>query len=243
MTGTTYLRYEILRSFRNRRFLYISLAFPIVLYLAITGANRHQTFDGVAYPLYFMTGMAALGTMSAVLSSAAVIAAERTAGWTRQMRITPLTTRIYFASKVACAYLRAVLSFAALCLAGSAFGVRLSVSEWLTVIGIFLVGLIPFAVLGILLGHLLKADSAALALGGIVTFFSLLGGAYAFLLAKSGPFFEIIKALPSYWLVQASKAARGGGGWPVEAWVVIAVWTAVLVPLTVFVYRRDTSRV
>jgi len=53
----------------------------------------------------------------------------------------------------------------------------------------------------------------------------------------------VIKALPSYWLVQAGKTALAGGGWPAEAWIVIAVWTAVLIPLAAFVYRRDTSRV
>jgi ABC-2 type transport system permease protein len=240
--NTTYLRYEVLRSFRNRRFLILSLAFPVVLYLTIAGANRHARFDGSAYPLYFMTGMAAVGTMSAVISSGAVIAAERTVGWTRHLRITPLSTRGYFGAKVICGYLRALLTIALLCLAGAAFGVRLSADEWLTVIGLLLVGLIPFAVLGIVLGHLLRADSVAIAVGGIVTMFSLLGGAYAFLLAKSGPFFQIMKALPSYWLVQAGKAAVGDGSWPAEGWIVIVAWSAALLPLAVLAYRRDTGR-
>jgi ABC-2 type transport system permease protein len=239
--AATYLRSEVLRSFRNRRFLILSLAFPIVLYLTITGPNRHETFDGTAFPLYFMTGMVALGTMSSVVSGGAVIAAERSVGWTRQMRITPLTTRSYFGAKVICGYLLAILTVALLCVAGTMFGVRLSGTEWLTVIGLVLVALIPFAVLGIVLGHLLSADSVAVAVGGIVTLFSLLGGAYAFLLATSGPLFQIMKALPSYWLVQAGKAARCGG-WPAEGWIVIAAWTAVLAPLAVLVYRRDTNR-
>jgi ABC-2 type transport system permease protein len=240
---TTYLRNEVLRSFRNRRFLIISWAFPVVLYLTITGPNRHHSFDGVAFALYFMMGMAALGTMSSVISSGAVIAADRSGGWTRQMRITPLTTRCYFGAKVVCGYLRAMLTIALLCLAGTAFGVRLSAVEWLTVLGLLLVGLIPFAVLGIVLGHLLAADSFAVAMGGIVTLFSLLGGVYAFQLATSGPLFQIMKALPSYWLVQAGKAAVGGGVWPAEGWIVIAAWTVVLTPLAVLVYRRDTNRV
>ncbi len=76
-----------------------------------------------------------------------------------------------------------------------------------------------------------------------MTLFSLLGGVYGFLIAKSGAVFQVIKGLPSYWLAQAGKAALGGGGWPAEAWIVIAVWTAVLAPIAVLVYRRDTSRV
>lgn len=243
MTGSTYIKYEILRSFRNRKYLVLTLAFPLVLYVAIAGGNKHATFDGIDFPLYFMTGMAALGTMAAVIGSGASIAADRGIGWTRQMRITPLTVPSYFSAKVICGYLRAGLTILVLCLCGTAFGVRLSAGEWFTVIGLMLVALIPFSILGIFLGHVLTADSLPPAIGGIVTLFSLLGGAYAFFLAKSGVLFDIMKALPSYWLVQAGKAAFGGGDWPLQGWIVIAAWTAVLAPIAVTAYRRDTRRV
>jgi ABC-2 type transport system permease protein len=181
--------------------------------------------------------------MAAVVSGCAIIATERATGWTRQMRITPLPARTYFRAKVAVGYLRALLTLVLLALAGTALGVRLPAQGWLTVLGLFAVGLIPFAVLGILLGHLIGADAAAVATGGIVTLFALLGGVYGFQVATSGPVLAIIKALPSYWLVQAGKTALGGHDWPIEGWIVIVAWTVVLVPLAVRVYRRDTSRV
>jgi ABC-2 type transport system permease protein len=243
MIGSTYTRYEILRNFRNRRFVFFTLAWPLIVFFVVAAPQRHNTFDGIAFPLYFMTGMAALGTMVAVVSSGARIATERAVGWTRQMRLTPLRNGTYFSAKILCGYLMALLSIAALCLSGTALGVRLSATEWLTVVGLLLVGLIPYAVLGILLGHLLSSDSLAPAVGAVVTLFALLGGAYGFQLAKSGPLFDVTKGLPSYWLVQAGKTAFGGGGWPVEGWIVIAVWTLVLVPIAVLAYRRNTSRV
>jgi len=243
MTSGTYIRAEVLRSFRNRKYLVLSLAFPLVLYLAIAGSNKHASFDGVSFPLYFMTGMAALGTMAAVIGSGASIAAERGIGWTRQMKITPLTVRSYFTAKVICGYLRALLTLAVMCLCATALGVRLSAIEWVTVIGLILVALIPFTVLGIFLGHVLTADSLAPAIGGIVTLFSILGGAYAFFLAKSGVLFDIMKALPSYWLVQAGKVAFGGGQWPAQGWIVIATWTVVLFPIARLAYQRDSERV
>ena len=241
MTRSTYLYYELLRNFRSWRFFFLALAFPLVLYFTVAGANRHTVFDGTAFPLYFMVAMATLGTMAGVVSGAAIIAAERSSGWTRQMRITPLGTGAYFGAKVLNAYLRALLTIALMCLAGTLLGVRLSAGEWLTVIGLLLVGLVPFTVLGVLLGHLVGPDASAPAVGGIVTLFCLLGGVYGFQIAKSGAVFEVIKALPSYWLVQAGKTALGGGSWPTEGWIVIAVWTAVLTLVAVLVYRRDTS--
>jgi ABC-2 type transport system permease protein len=238
-----YLRYEVLRTVRNRRFLVFSLGFPLVLFLFIAGSNRNAHLDGISFPLYYMTGMAAWGTMTAVISSGARIAAERQVGWTRQMRITPLTTTAYFRAKVLCGYLMALLSMAVLYLAGTSMGVRLSAAEWLTMTALLLIGLVPFAVLGVMLGHLLSVDSMGPAMGGITTLFALLGGAWG-PLATGGVFLSIVKCLPSYWLVQAAKTALGSSGSPpAEAWFVIGAWTVGLAFIAARVYRRDTARV
>lgn len=243
-TGTaTYVRYEILRTFRNRRFLIFSLGFPLVLLLTIGGSNQHRTILGVSFPLYYMTGMAGFGTMMAIISSGARISSERQVGWTRQLRITPLRTRVYFEAKILCGYLMALLTIVVLYAAGSAIGVRLDARQWLVMTLLILVSLLPFAVLGIVAGHLLKPDSLGPAIGGVVTLFALLGGAWG-PLSTGRTYVEIVKLLPSYWLTESSKVAFGGSGWPpAEAWIVIAVWTAVLTRLAVRVYRRDTARV
>jgi ABC-2 type transport system permease protein len=243
MSTTTYVRYEVIRNFRIWQFIFFALAWPLIVFFSVTSANRHSVFDGVSFPLYFMAGMAAMGTIIGVVSRGSLIAVERSIGWTRQMRITPLRAGAYFGAKVLCGYLMALLTIAVMCLAGIAMGVRLSAGEWLTMVGLLLVGLIPFAVLGILLGHLVSPEALLPAVGGITTLFAFLGGAYGFLVAKSGVMFDIIKGLPSYWLVQAGKAALGHGSWPAEGWIVIGAWTVALIPLAMLVYRRDTSRV
>jgi len=239
----TYLRYELLRNVRKWRFILFSLAYPVVLYFVVTSPQRHATFDGVAFPLYFMAGMAAVGTMIAVISTGARISVDRSAGWTRQLRLTPLTAGDYLGARAACGFVMALLVIVLVSLSGTALGVHLSYGAWLTMVGLMLFGLIPLTVLGILLGHLVTPDSLAPAAGGTIMLLALLGGAYGFLVAKSGAVFDVIKALPSYWLVQAGKTALAGGSWPAQGWIVIATWTAVLVPLAVFVYKRDTSRV
>jgi ABC-2 type transport system permease protein len=150
---------------------------------------------------------------------------------------------VYFTAKVICGYLGAIMAIALLCLSGIALGVRMPAQNWAEFVGLLLVGLIPLAALGVALGHLVSGDSMAPVTGGTVTAFALLGGSYGFLLAKSGVLFGLMRALPSYWLVQASKVASGGSAWPALAWAVIAIWAVVTVPLAVAVYRRDTSRV
>jgi ABC-2 type transport system permease protein len=73
-------RCELRRTFRNARLFIFSLGFPLVLYFLIAGPkrNEHNLGDsGISAPLYFMMSLAAFGTMTAVIASAARIAAER----------------------------------------------------------------------------------------------------------------------------------------------------------------------
>jgi ABC-2 type transport system permease protein len=231
-----------MRTFRNWRFLLFSLGFPLVLFLIVAGSNRHARLDGVSFPLYYMTGMAAWGGMMAVISTGGNIANERQLGWTRQLRITPLSRRMYFQAKMLCAYLMAILTLAVLYLAGAMVGVKLDAGAWAAMTGLILVGLVPFLVLGILLGHLLTTDSLGPAMGGVTSLLALLGGAWG-PLATTGAALTVVKVLPSYWLVQAGKSAIGGHGWPAEAWAVLAVWVIGLGWLAQRVYLRDTARV
>jgi ABC-2 type transport system permease protein len=242
MNTLTYTRFEIVRAFRNRRFFIFSLIFPLIFFLFVAGTNRHVKLDGISFPLYYMTGMIAWGSMIAVMGGGARIAVERQAGWTRQMRITPLSIRAYFRAKILSGYSIAALSMLLLALAGVSYGVHLSAGGWATMVGLVLIGLVPFAVIGILLGHLLTPDSMGPALGGLTALFALLGGAWS-PLATHGVFLDIVKLIPSYWLVQAGKTALGGGGWPAEGWIVLIVWSLVALRLAIWVYQRDTARV
>jgi ABC-2 type transport system permease protein len=240
-----YTRYELLRTLRNRRFFLLSLGFPLVLYFAIASPNRHvHNFDGsgISLPLYYMVGLASFGTMSAMLSCGARIAAERAVGWNRQLRVTPLSPRAYFRVKVLTGYMMAVISLLALYAAGTSLGVSLSAGEWLKMTGLILVGLIPFAALGVVLGHMLTPDSIGPALGGGVSLLAFLGGVW-FPISGHGFLHALAQLIPSYWLVQAGHIALGGHPWPAKAWIVTAAWTIVLGALAARAYRRDTGRV
>ncbi len=242
MTATTYARYELLRTLRNTRFFLFSLVFPLVLFLLVAGPNRHQQLGGIPFPLYYMAGMAAWGTMAAVVAGGARIAAERAVGWNRQLRLTPLTTTGYIGTKVLTGYTMALASIVLLYSAGASMGVRLPAVRWVAMTLLILVGLVPFAALGIALGHVLTVESMGPAMGGITSLLALLGGAWG-PVADAGTLHTVVQLLPSYWLVQAAKSAMGGGSWPARGWLVMAAWTAVLTVLAVRAFRRDTERV
>jgi ABC-2 type transport system permease protein len=244
MSSLLYTRYELIRTLRNRRFLLLSLVIPLVLYFTIASPRAHQTIAGthISYALYFMVSLASFGTMSGMLSSGARIAGERAVGWNRQLRISPLRPSAYFQTKVLTAYMMALISMAAMFVSGAALGVQLSAVHWLELIGLMLIGLVPFAALGITLGHMLTPDSIGPAMGGGISLLALVGGTW-FPLGNSGFLYHLALYMPSYWLVQASHVALGGAPWPARGWIVIAVWTAILTRVAQRAYRRDTGRV
>jgi ABC-2 type transport system permease protein len=237
------MRYELLRTFRNRRFVFLSLGFPLLLYFMIAGPNRHESNignSGLSAPLYFMVGLAAFGTMNAMLAAGARIAAERQAGWTRQLRLTPLSPRNYFRTKVLTGYAMSICTLALLYAAGAALGVHLAAGNWFRMTALILVGLVPFAALAVWLGHALNVDGVGPAVGGVTALLSILGGAWFPI--TSGTMRHIAQALPSYWLVQAAHVGLGGSSWGARGWLVVALWTGVFGALAIRAYRRETGR-
>jgi ABC-2 type transport system permease protein len=244
MSSWTYTRFELLRALRNKRFFFFSLGFPLILYFLTAGPNRgeHNLQDtGLSAPLYFMVSMASWGTMTAMLSTGARIAGEREAGWNRQLRISPLRPFAYMRAKIAISYLMAGLTIALLYASGASLGVRLPADQWLEMTGLMIVGLIPFAAAGVLLGHKLTTDSIGPALGGGTALLALVSGTW-FPVGDSGVVHDIAVNLPSYYLVEANRVALGGSAWSGRGWAVVAIWSAVLIVLAARAYRADTGR-
>ena len=112
MTTAAYTRYELLRSdpqpARDHLLARVS-GDPL------PGDRRSQPprvgllGTGISMPLYFMVGLAAFATMNAMLASGGRIAADRAAGWNRQLRVSPLPPSAYIGTKVLTGYLLALL--------------------------------------------------------------------------------------------------------------------------------------
>jgi ABC-2 type transport system permease protein len=164
---------------------------------------------------------------------------ERAAGWVRLLRLTPLSVFGYFRAKILCAYIMGLLSILLLYAAGSALGVRLPLHDWLQMTGLILVALIPMAVLGIVLGHLLTPDSMGPVMGGLSSLLAFVGGAW---FVPTGWLATIGQYIPSYWLTQAGRMTVAGESWPAKGWLVIAGWSVLMTAIAVAVYQRGEQR-
>lgn len=246
MSSLTYTRFELLRVVRNRQNFLFSLVFPLVMYFLLAtpnrGSNDFLKSAGIDAAQYYMVGLLAFGAMIAVVSCGARIAAERQVGWNRQLRLSPLSARSYLRTKVVAGYATAALSIALLYVCGIALGVRMPIGDWLEMTGLVLIALIPFAGLGIAMGHLINSDAAGPAMGGGISLFAFLGGTW-FPITGNGAFAQFCQALPSYWLVQAGHVGLGAHDpWPAKAWLVVAAWSLACFAFAGWAYRRDTKR-
>jgi ABC-2 type transport system permease protein len=243
MSGLVYARYELLRTFRNRRFWFFSLGFPLVFFWLIASPQHDKIIahTGLTYATYYMISLAAFGTMMSMISTGARIAGERQVGWTRQLRISPLSVRAYFRAKVLTGYVMALLSLAALYISGALLGVSLPAGHWAGMTGLIVVGALPFAALGVLVGHLVNTDAVGPLMGGLVSILAFLSGTW---FPITGGFLHSFgQFLPSWWLVQARNVALDGQGWNARGWITVAAWTAILAAGAAWAYRRDTGRV
>ena len=139
------------------------------------------------------------------------------------------------------AYLMASISIVLLYVSGALLGVRIPAGRWLDMTLLILIGLVPFAAFGIFIGHQLTVDSIGPVMGGGISLLALLGGTWG-PISDSGFFYDLARALPSYWLVQASHVALGGSAWGALGWGVMAAWSIVFSALALRAFRRDTAR-
>jgi ABC-2 type transport system permease protein len=239
----TYLRMEITRVIRNRRVLIFSILLPSILLVVIGSANKGQSINGATVAAYIMVSMGIFGAMSSATGTAGSIAVERSVGWNRQLRLTPLRPAQYMMSKVLLALLLVLPSLAVVYLVGAlALDVRLSAAVWAQVfLGSWLSAL-PFAALGLIIGYLAKPDSIQQISGLIFFLLSLFGGLW--LPVESMPHIMRVIATytPAYWAGQVARAPLFHGHLEPKAVVVLLAWAVGLGIIGIRRFQADTAR-
>lgn len=241
--NATYLRTEVRRTLRAPRYSVFVIGMPLGLFLLFSSLYGQDSQDGISGEAWLMVSMSVFGAMGAAVSIGGRIAGERQAGWTRQLRLTPMPGWTYVASKAVTALLVAVPALALVYGVGAlAEGVRLPASKWALAGGWSLLALAPFVALGIWLGHRLTVDVLGPLSGALFTVLGILGGVWFPVDQLPSGLESVAKALPSYWLAQAGREPLAGSwiGW--HGVSILAVWTAVFALLAARAYRRDTAR-
>lgn len=243
-----YLRLELRRRLRDRRYLVLSAAFPVVIYLVYTGVITSKTgpqpdIAGMPWSAYFMVSMATYGVIGAALTWAVNISVERNGGWVRQLRTTPLPPVGYVLVKVLVTFITTIPAIVCVGLAGRIINdVQLGAAQWLSLALVLAVGSLPFAALAVMLGYLLRPESAQPV--SMLLFFavSLLGGLFAPIDVLPDAVATIGRMLPSYRLGSLGWQVLAGTPLDLSDVAVLAGWAALFGAVAVMCYRTDAQR-
>jgi ABC-2 type transport system permease protein len=242
-----YLGLESLRQLKNVRSLVFTFAVPLVMLLLFGGiygsSGEIDTVTGLPWIVVTTVQMAGYGGMMAALGQAFTIVTERSVGWNRQLRLTPLTGVGYLVSKVMAALAVALLSIVALIVISVlAFHASLSLGAWtMAALGLWL-GVIPFAFIAVLIGQFAKPQFAQPLFMVVFLGMAILGGLWVPLSVLPDWMTTIAQAVPSYWLNRLGQMGAHLSGDALAPVLVLAAWTAALAALVVWRYRRDASR-
>jgi ABC-2 type transport system permease protein len=151
------IQYEFVKMLRIKAFSLSVLGFPIMFYLLFGVSNRHTDFAR-----YLMASYGCMGVVSASLFGIGMgISMERAQGWLELKQASPMPRLAYLAAKVVnSAAFALIIQIALIALAISVGGAQIQAIEALRLIGVTLLGSVPFAAMGLLVSVLVPANSA-----------------------------------------------------------------------------------
>jgi len=242
-----YVYLETKRQLRNVRAMVFTFAVPVIMLLVFGSAFGSQTdpTTRLQYLVVTTLQMAAYGAMMAALSQAFAIVNERSIGWNRQLRVTPLSGWGFMVSKVIAAMAFAAVSIVITVLVAT-LGMHASLDplRWFAAgFGIWC-GVIPFALIAILIGQFAKPSFAQPLFMVVFMGMAILGGLWVPLSVMPEWMGTVAHLLPSYWLNRIGQMGAGatGSSGMVEPAMVLACWAIVLAAVIVWRYRRDAAR-
>lgn len=242
-----YLKLEVTRTLRNRRFLVFVVGFPIGFYILFTQifAGQMSAADRVVFFREYMISMAAYGAMgSALMSTGPRIAMERASGWNQQLRLTPLTPGGALAAKAISAMLTGLVSPIVVTVTGRLVNhVSLPPATWLGTVLLLWVCTVPFALLGVAIGYLVDGETAQMATMVVYLLLAVLGGIWVPIDQFPDTMRAIGQALPSYRFIHVGSALVDGRSIDLADVGILLAYAAAFAALGLFAYRRPTDRV
>jgi len=241
--NTTVLRIELRRMLRNRRTVIFTLVFPAALFFAFgSGPDWDRSVGHGNVAAYVMASMALYGAALTAASGGAMVAMERALGWSRQLRLTPLSPTAYILMKALLALVLGAVAVTVVNLAGLAQGKpSMPTHVWLGCAVLTLVCTMVFAALGVFVGYLVPGENAMQVLGPGLALFSFLGNVFI-PIDQGSTMWHIASLTPMFGVAEVSRAPLTGD-LPWYAVLNAVVWLALFVAGAAWRMSKDTARV
>lgn len=239
--NVTALRLEVRRVLRNRRTVFFILVLPSLFFFMFGVSNKAVKSSEIALA-YVMISMAVYGAMVGNTSGAASVAVERSLGWSRQLRLTPLHPAAYIGMKVLTSMTLGLIAVCSTFAIGAIAGVHMPAAVWIEAALASWASSLVFAAFGLLVGFLFPAENVMQFVGPLLAVMAMLGGLFIPLSQLPRGMQTFARFTPMYGVGQLARAPLVGGA-TVAAVVSVVVWTLLFGTGAMLMFRRDTARV
>jgi ABC-2 type transport system permease protein len=240
--NTTALLLELRRVLRNRRTVMFILVFPSIFFYLFGQSNPAvRRGDGMALA-FAMVSMAVYGAMVGTTSGGAAVAVERSLGWSRQLRLTPLSPIAYVSMKVLTAMILGLIAVCSTFVVGALSGVSLTPMQWLLSGLAAWLSSCVFAAFGLFMGFLVPSENVMQFAGPAMAIMAMFGGIFVPVQLLPKKVQAIAQLTPMYGVGQLARAPLGGT-LTAGAVVSVVVWGMIFGGLAMLLFKRDTQRV
>ncbi|MBP0726436.1 ABC transporter permease [Bacillus sp. RG28] len=235
---------ELLRSIRNKRFLIFTILFPVAFYFIFTSVNdSNMKINGVAWKAYYLMSMTAFGLLNSSISSLGVkMAQERSQGWVRLLKITPLSSIAYVGSKIIATSIINLGIIIMMFLVGKfGKGVDLSLTKWVSCGGWLLLGSIVFLALGSLVGTTKKPETAQPIASIFQLGLAMLGGLWMPVVTMPKLMQDIAHWMPTYNFAQGPWRILAGQSVDMKNIWILAGYLVLFFLLSSFILKKQNA--
>lgn len=233
-------RYEALRVLRRPAYFVPVLVLPIVFFLMFGVALAKQN-GGAEATLQVFIGYGIFGVLAAtVMGLASAVATEREFGLLQLKRALPVPPGAYLGAKAFTALaIAGTVNLLLAVLAATVGHVQLLLWQWAAIVGIHLLGGLPFAAIGLYIGSRVSAAAAPGIANAVYLPLSFLGGLWVPLQFLPPVLKTVAHALPSYHLLQLPLTVVGRGAGE-SAWLHVGYLAIVAIVFFVLARQRLT---
>jgi ABC-2 type transport system permease protein len=238
-------RAELISMLRNPSSLVPTVLFPVMFWFFFGLPNaRQNSSDGFNIGAYILASFAMYSVIQTVLFNLGIfIAIERSTGWYRFQRTTPIRVPVMFAAKIVSVLLLALFALTVLLIVGALTGgVNLRLEAWVSLVARVLFGVLPFAALAVFIGYVAKNANAASPVINLI-FFPMAFASGLFIPLRGLPQIvqDIAPYLPAYHSGELARVVVGvasaSSEWTHALWTL--GFTVFFLALAVWAYRRD----
>ncbi len=236
-----YIVLEVRRALRDTAFVIFGIGMPVLMYLLFTniggGVDNH-------WKTASMVGMAAYGALGSALSTGTGVAEDKSLGWLRQLRVTPMHPRSVVIGRALTGSVIVLPAILAVMAAGGIInGVRLALWQWVAIVLLLWIGALPFTLLGIGNGYRLTAQTTGVVNVACNLGLSIVGGLWFPVEAFPGWLRAVSAYTPTNRFARLGQSVAQGDAPTLATVTVLALWLLAFGSYAVFAYRRSARTV